>query len=76
MLDHVISLLVSWVVEVISAAGYLGVVVLMRQRAPVRSAPGRRRVEALARVVASDPAVARVFDLYNTHNAAFVSADG
>ncbi len=29
MLDHAISLLVSWVVEVISAAGYLGVVVLM-----------------------------------------------
>lgn len=29
MLDHLISLLVSWVVEVISAAGYLGVFVLM-----------------------------------------------
>jgi membrane protein DedA with SNARE-associated domain len=29
MLDHVISVLVSWVVEVISAAGYLGVVILM-----------------------------------------------
>ena len=29
MLDHVISALVSWIVEVISAAGYLGVVVLM-----------------------------------------------
>jgi len=29
MLDQVISALVSWVVEVISAAGYLGVVVLM-----------------------------------------------
>ena len=29
MLDHLISLLVSWVVEVISAGGYLGVVALM-----------------------------------------------
>lgn len=29
MLDHVISALVSWIVEVISAAGYLGVVALM-----------------------------------------------
>ncbi len=29
MLDHVISVLVTWVVEVISAAGYLGVVILM-----------------------------------------------
>jgi membrane protein DedA with SNARE-associated domain len=29
MLDHVISLLVSWVVEVISATGYLGVLALM-----------------------------------------------
>ncbi len=29
MLDHIISLLASWIVEVISAGGYLGVVVLM-----------------------------------------------
>ncbi|MGD0026858.1 MAG: DedA family protein [Xanthobacteraceae bacterium] len=29
MFDHVISMLVSWIVEVISAAGYFGVVVLM-----------------------------------------------
>jgi len=29
MLDHVISVLVTWIVEVISAAGYLGVVLLM-----------------------------------------------
>ena len=29
MLDHVISVLVTWVVEVISAAGYFGVVLLM-----------------------------------------------
>jgi membrane protein DedA with SNARE-associated domain len=29
MLDHVISLLATWIVEVISATGYLGVVVLM-----------------------------------------------
>jgi membrane protein DedA with SNARE-associated domain len=29
MLDHVISLLVSWVVEVISAGGYLGILALM-----------------------------------------------
>jgi len=29
MLDHVISVLVTWAVEVISAAGYLGVVILM-----------------------------------------------
>lgn len=29
MLDHAISLLVTWVVEVISAVGYLGVVALM-----------------------------------------------
>ena len=29
MLDHVISMLVSWIVEVISAAGYFGVVILM-----------------------------------------------
>ncbi len=29
MLDHVISVLVTWIVEVISAAGYFGVVLLM-----------------------------------------------
>jgi membrane protein DedA with SNARE-associated domain len=29
MLDHVISVLVSWVVEVISAGGYLGILALM-----------------------------------------------
>jgi membrane protein DedA with SNARE-associated domain len=29
MLDHVISVLVTWIVAVVSAAGYLGVVVLM-----------------------------------------------
>lgn len=29
MLDHVISVLATWIVEVISAAGYFGVVVLM-----------------------------------------------
>jgi membrane protein DedA with SNARE-associated domain len=29
MLDHVISVLVSWVVEVISAVGYLGILALM-----------------------------------------------
>jgi membrane protein DedA with SNARE-associated domain len=29
MLDHVISLLAAWIVEVISAAGYFGVVILM-----------------------------------------------
>ncbi len=29
MLDHVIALLVSWVVEVISAGGYLGILALM-----------------------------------------------
>src|SRR5580704_19445826 len=29
MLDHVISVLVTWIVDVISAAGYFGVVLLM-----------------------------------------------
>src|SRR5271154_2725457 len=29
MLDHVISVLVTWIVEVISAVGYFGVVLLM-----------------------------------------------
>jgi uncharacterized membrane protein YdfJ with MMPL/SSD domain len=54
----------------------VGVVVLVRTNVPVRSPAGRRRVERLARAVAADPAVARVADVFDTHDPAFVSTDG
>ncbi len=52
------------------------VVVLVRAGADVRSQAARARVEGLAATIAHDPAVARVFSLYNTGSSAFVSHDG
>jgi uncharacterized membrane protein YdfJ with MMPL/SSD domain len=52
------------------------VVVLVRAGADIRSAPVRARVERLAKTVAGDPGVARVFDLYSTGDPSFASKDG
>jgi uncharacterized membrane protein YdfJ with MMPL/SSD domain len=54
----------------------IAVVVLVRAGADVHSAPVRARIERIAKSVAADPGVARVFDLYSTGDPSFASTDG
>jgi uncharacterized membrane protein YdfJ with MMPL/SSD domain len=54
----------------------IGLIALIRPGTPVQTAAARAKVDEVAGALRSDPAVARVFTAFNTHNAAFVSKDG
>jgi uncharacterized membrane protein YdfJ with MMPL/SSD domain len=54
----------------------ISVVVLVRAGADVHSAPVRARIVRIAKTVAADPSVARIFDLYSTGDPSFASTDG
>jgi uncharacterized membrane protein YdfJ with MMPL/SSD domain len=53
----------------------IALIAIVRPGADVHTAPARRRVEGLAATIVRDPAVARVYDLYNTGASTFVSKD-
>jgi len=54
----------------------IAVVVLVRAGADVHSPAVRARIGRIAKSVAADPGVARVFDLYSTGDRSFASTDG
>jgi len=54
----------------------VGLVILIRPGAPVRSAAARAKVAEVARVLRAEPEIARVSTAFTTNNAAFVSKDG
>jgi uncharacterized membrane protein YdfJ with MMPL/SSD domain len=54
----------------------VGLIALVDARAGVDSAAARERVEPVARALEDDPAVARVFNYYETGDPAQVSSDG
>jgi uncharacterized membrane protein YdfJ with MMPL/SSD domain len=54
----------------------VSVLALIRIGKPVESPETRAKVEKVARIIASDPAMARVDTFYTTHSRALVSVDG